>query len=217
MSQSSQPFTVVRVYDDAIDQSDEAGTDWQAFFADRDPKRLTYLSGKKPTVFHCRPLTQPERREVKNLQVSGESTYESRERAFAYGLVRAEMHVHDDGSQRDWQRSDTGGQRAKPLTDAALAHFGTDTIEEIGGVIERRSFLDRGQQLLCPLLPTSALAFRATGRLHAERMSQSAALSAPNKPPAEAPATSPRPTAEPLKSSPAGDACGDATAMANPT
>jgi hypothetical protein len=211
MRQSTQPFTVVRVHDPAIDQSDDSGVDWQAFFADRDPARLRYLPGQLPMVFHCRPLTQPERREVMNLRVGGESSYESRERSFAYGLIRVERHVDDDGTVRPWERPDAGGAKAKPLGDAGLGHFGTTTIDEIGGVVEARSFLDRDQPLLCPLLATSALAFKATGRLHAARTSQSADRSDSSKqPPAATPPASPPP-------SPAGEGCGDATATGNPT
>ena len=211
MLNSTAPFDVVRVSDPAIDRSDEAAIDWSAFFQDRDTKHLRYYVGEQPVVYHCRVLSQAERREVMGLRERGESTYESRERAFAFGLIKVTRHTRSDGGIGDWIRpQDSTGGKARALGDAGLGQFGTNTIDEIGGVVEARSFLDRDQPLLCPLLPTSQLALTAAGLHHAARMKRSAASSV---------LSSPLPEAAPPRTqsdSPDGAASGDATATANP-
>jgi hypothetical protein len=208
---STEPFIVVRCADPAIDHSDESTTDWARFYDDRDPKRLSYLPGLRPVEYHCRPLSQSERREVKSLHIRGESTYESRERAFAYGLIRVVRFVREDGGTEDWVRATSANGRVTAMGDAALAHFATSSIEEIGGVVEARSFLDRDQPLMCPLLPTSQLALMAIGRLRAAQKRADAERLARSKQPLEEP-----PPASPPPS-PDGAASGDATATANLT
>lgn len=164
-------FETIRVSDAAIDFENEK-IDWEMFYNERDARKagVTFVDGVMPTMFYCRVLTISERREVAALRVNGESSYASRERAFSYGVLRVSNLTHKDGHAGEWTRPNDGGTRARPLTDAALDTFGGTTIDEIGGVIELRSFLDPGTPLVCPLLATSQRAALAQSlRLAAQK------------------------------------------------
>lgn len=206
------PFMVVRNADPAVDGNAE--TDWVAYYADRDPKRLTYLPGMTPVEYWCRPLSMAERREVRaRRDANGESTSASREHAFRLGLVRVLRLKYADGGTRDWHRPDDKSGVSRPIPDDAMEPFGDVTIEEVGAIIEARSFLDHDQPLVCPLLGTSQ---RALSHLlhHRAEQTKGSSSSARSKPEAAATATTPDAAAT---SSPAGDAPGDATATASPT
>lgn len=208
MGQHTGPFDVVRIVDPAIDANAEI--DWETYYRERDPKLLRYYPGREPVVFHCRPLTISERREVKvRRDAEGLSTPMSREMAFRLGLVRVLRLVREDGSARDWERPEDGGKKARAISEEALELFGDTTIEDVGGVIEARSFLDRDQPLVCPLLGISQLG-QTHLRVHRAVLMRASSSSPPSRPEAEGqpPVTPP--------SSPAGGGSGGATATASP-
>lgn len=213
MGTGTGPFMVVRVADPAVDQGPGA-TNWGEYYKSRDPKLLTMLPGKQPVEFWCQPLSVAERREVRaRRDAEGNSTSASREHAFRYGLTRVLRLVHRDGGVRDWMRPDDKSGKSHPIPDDAMEPFGDTTIEEVGGIIEARSFLDGDQRLVCPLLGISQAALTHLMLHRAAPTSGSSSSPLLKQGPAES-ATTPGGT-QPL--SPAGDASGGATATASPT
>lgn len=178
-STGTKPFPVVRIQDPAIDHS---AIDLKAFLASRDPSLLKYHQGEKPTVYHCRPLTREEIREVRN-KASDADKYEG---AFVRGLVRVDALEMPDGSVRDWVKPDDYSGKSKPIPDAELERcFSEADIQEVGMVIWLRSFLAKSSAGTFPLLPMSQSAAVANMYRRAERMSVSAS-SQESKQPQEA-------------------------------
>lgn len=174
------PFAVVLASDAAIDHG---ASDLSKYVAERDTSVLVYHDGEQPTVYHCRPLTLQERRDVRNKATEGDR-YEA---AFVRGLVRVERLEHDDGQRRDWVKPDDRSGKSKPIPDSALEkYFSELAIQEIGAVIWCRSFLDKRTGALCPLPDISRHAL--TGSLYRRAAPTSdSSSSAQSSEPAEAP------------------------------
>lgn len=152
----TDPFAVVLAADAAIDY---AASDMSKYVAERDMSALVYLDGEQPTVYHCRPLTLQERRDVRNKATDADK-YEA---AFVRGLVRVERLLHEDGQRRDWVRPDDRSGKSKPIPDAALErYFDEAAIQEVGMVVWVRSFLARGSQGFFPLPDISRHALTAS-------------------------------------------------------
>lgn len=200
MASSSDTFQVVRVYDPAIDH-DTPEDAWRKFLNERDHSGLVYFDGKKPVVFHCRPLSIDERRQLRSCATEEDK----HEAAFARGVVRVERHVHPDGDARDFYRPTDTGAKARPIPDSMLALFGEEDVQEIGAVVLARSFLARDRPASYRLLATSLHALAAL-RLHRAAAMNATSPSAETKPQAEA-----QPPATP-SASPAGGESGGATA-----
>ena len=198
----SGPFVVIRHADPAVDG--DADIKWSDYFASRDPSLLRFHPGKQPVEFYCRPLTVSERREVKIRRDSeGRSTPMSREMAFRLGVMKVLRLPREGGEARDWERPDD----KKAMTDAMLELFGDSTIEDVGSVIEARSFLDLDQRLVCPLLGISVLV-QAGQRLRPVEPTSDSSSSLPSKPD---PAATPTASTSPSDSQPTAES-GGATA-----
>lgn len=177
---STEPFKQICWTDPAIDftRGDPA-----AYYSTRDVKHLAILDGERAAVFHCRPLTRPEIREVRN-ETELADRYEE---AFRRGLVKVTNLLRvSDGTRRDWTRPDDGSGKEKPIPDAALADFDEAEIQEIGMVIVRRSFLTKRSGGHYPLPAICQDALRANTPRRVEPTSASSS-SAQAKPEAEAP------------------------------
>jgi len=200
-------FKIVRISDPAIASSKPE--DYGAYVITRDFSLLTFKDGEKPEVFHARPLTAQERREVAN-KTTDRDQYEA---AFVRGLVKVENLLRENGEQRDWTKPDDASGKERMLTDEVLdSFFDEATVQEIGSVIRSRSFLARTRGVNYPLPAISLSAQAARGNaLHAELIRASAALAATKNAAKEALAEQAQ---EPPKSSPSGDASTDATATA---
>ena len=164
---STAPFRVVVVCDPAIDH---AASDLARYVSERDESALAYEAGELPTVYHCRPLTLQERRDVRN-KATDADRYEA---AFVRGLVRVERLLHEDGQRRDWTRPDDKSGKQKPIPDSALeAYFDEASIQEVGMVVRQKSFLPRGSGAYYPLPDISRLALTARMYRHAVPMTAS--------------------------------------------
>jgi hypothetical protein len=176
---STAPFTQICWSDPAIDFT---RGDAAAYYSTRDVKHLAFFDGARAAVFHCRPLTRPEIREVRNETELGDR-YEA---AFRRGLTKVTNLVRADGTQRDWTRPDDGSGKEKPIPDAALGDFDEAEIQEIGMVIVRRSFLTKRSGGHYPLPAICQDALRANTPRRVEPTSASSSSAQP-KPEAEEP------------------------------
>lgn len=140
------PFQVVLISDPAINTD---ATDYSKFLAERDPSTLVLHEGELPTVYHCRPLTLQERRDVRNKSTDPDR-YEA---AFTRGLVRAERVWREaDGTRIDWKREQDGKGKDRIVSDSDIASlFSEVAVQEIGAVIWHRSSL--------PFHPTSVVIY----------------------------------------------------------
>lgn len=150
-------FTVVRLFDEAIDHEtmqeqilDDGRSAWVAFMRTRENSLLKLFPGTRPTVYHCRPLSLAERRQLRALPE--EDRWEA---AFARAVTRVDNLVDQEGHPvESWVR-DTKLQ-TKPLGDAALERFFSEAdIIDVGSVIWIRSFLGRNSQVSYLAPPTS--------------------------------------------------------------
>lgn len=174
------PFPVVLASDAAIDH---AASDLSKYVSERDTSALVYHDGEQPTVYHCRPLTLQERRDVRNKATEGDR-YEA---AFVRGLVRVERLLHDDGQRRDWVKPDDRSGKSKPIPDSALErYFSEAAIQEVGMVVWVRSFLARGSGAFYPLPDICRHALTASLYHRAAQTSDSSSSETSNAPPAAA-------------------------------
>lgn len=197
------PFKIVRIGDPAIASKDTE--DYGQYCITRDFSLLKFVDGAKPEIFHARPLTPAEVREVANK--IGERDQD--EAAFVRGLVKVENLAREDGSQSDWTRPDDRSGKEKPIPDSVIERFFDEAmIREIGSVIRYRSFLGRTRGHYYPLLPISLHVQEARGNaLRVEAMRSSPGSAKPSTPAKEPPEA---PTAQ--ASEPVGVASTDATA-----
>jgi len=179
------PYKVILASDPAIDV---ALSDMSKYVSERDVSALVFEDGAAPTVYHCRPLTLQERREVRNKATEGDR-YEA---AFVRGLVRVENLLRPDGRRTDFSTdmlSDKSG-KSKPIPDSALeSYFDEASVQEVGMVIWVRSFLAQSSRGYYPLPDISRHAL--TGSLYhraartnaiASSETNSANLEAPSEP-----------------------------------
>jgi len=133
-------FQVILASDASIDvEASEMGR----YYTERDLDALVFVDGESPTVYHCRPLTLQERRDVRN-KATDPDRFEA---AFVRGLVRVERLLHDDGQRRDWVKPDDRSGKSKTIPDSALEkYFDEAAVQEVGMVIWVRSFLARGSR-----------------------------------------------------------------------
>lgn len=153
-------FSLVSILDDAIDHEQ---CDVAKYAASRDIALLSFCDGAIPVVYHCRTLTLPERREVRN-RASESDQYEA---AFARGLVRADSVYQMDGSRRDWRREQDRSGKARIVSDADLeALFSHPVVQEVGRAIWERSFLPfrQGSEVVWHLPDISVRALLAIKR-----------------------------------------------------
>ena len=103
-------FQVIRVYDPAIDYDAIPQQDWDAFISNRDVSLLGehWIEGRRPVVFHCRPLTQSERRDVR-----GKADADKAERAFAFAVQRVDHLPTHDGGRISWMTTRSRDSRKK--------------------------------------------------------------------------------------------------------
>jgi hypothetical protein len=150
----SGAFAVVRTYDPAIEWDALPTPDLNEFLQTRDPALLEgrYIDGERPTVFHCRPLSQSEARDVR-----GRSDADKYERCFSLCVTRVEALFVDDGSpdgaRETWTRPNDG-QKARPLSDGVLDRFSFGDVQHVGQVIFAASFSSPDRPLYVPLLDT---------------------------------------------------------------
>ncbi len=169
---STAPFKVVRLYDPAIDIE---GCNINDYVTSRDVSTLRYLEGARPAVYHCRPLTRAEIREVRN-KASDADRYEA---AFVRGLIKVEQLYREDGSRSDWARDEDKSGKARPIHDSVIeALFAESDVQEIGAVILARSFLANGSQAFYPLLRISQDALTGSLLHRAERKARSSSSDA---------------------------------------
>ncbi len=203
MHASTKPFQIARVSDRAISaETQEAVAGFGRYCEERDFSALAWRTDELPTVYWGRPLTVSERRIVGN-KVTVRDQYEA---AFCFGLMRVQNLETPDGQFIEWTRPSDRSGKDKPVLDSDLdLYFDEATVQEIGMVIMRRSFLARTRGHWYPLPDICRDALSAALLLRAGRTSGSSRSDA-TSPPAEAPpATAPT-------SSPAGDASTGATA-----
>lgn len=150
----SGPFKVVTVAE-ALNKCvlDDAGA-WQKYLHERDFDTLIFREGEKPTVFHCRPLTLVEVRQVRNKSSEGDMN----EAAFVRGVMKVE---NLEGATYLRPQSNTGNELIIPDSDLEK-HFDEAMIQEIGSVIARRSFLAKSSVLTYPLPAISRVALEAS-------------------------------------------------------
>ncbi len=146
----TEGFRVIRVYDPAIDYDSIAQKKWDEFVQTRDADLLEghFFPGKSPTIFHVRPLSQTERRDVR-----GKSESDRFERAFAFCVTRVENLATDDDGHEPWTRPNDGA-KPRPLSDDALSRFAEEDILHVGAVIVAASFSSPDRPLFVPLLGT---------------------------------------------------------------
>ena len=163
-------FKVILASDPAIDVT---ASDMSKYVGERDVSALVFDDGAYPVVYHCRPLTLRERREVRNKASDGDR-YEA---AFVRGLVTVENVIRPDGRRVDFSTdmlSDKSG-KSKPIPDSALeSYFDEVAIQEVGMVIWFRSFLAQSSRAYYPLPDISRHALTASLYHRAARMSATA-------------------------------------------
>ena len=167
-------FQVIRVYDPAIDFDAIPQDDWDRFISNRDVKLLGehWLDGQRPVVFHCRPLTQSERRDVR-----GKADADKAERAFACSVQRVDNLPTRGGQRLAWIRPADGG-KPRPLADDALAMFAEEDVQNVGMVIIASSFSAPDRQLYVPLRDTCRDALTAVAvEYRRRRVAQTSASS----------------------------------------
>lgn len=153
----TRSFRVVRTYDPAIDHAvlAEQPQDVQdRFYRERDASVLdevegAVFAGESPVVFHCRPLTRSEVRDVR-----ARPDADARERAFALCVQRVDNYLADGGSRRTWVRPGTESAKPRPLSDSELDAFGHDAVQHVGEVVLRFSFCDPDRRPYVPLRGT---------------------------------------------------------------
>jgi hypothetical protein len=179
-------FQVIRVYDPAIDFDAIPQQDWDAFISNRDVSLLgeRWIEGRRPVVFHCRPLTQSERRDVR-----GKADADKAERAFAFAVQRVDHLPTHDGGRISWTRPSDGG-KPRALADDALERFAEEDVMHVGTVIIAASFSAPDRQLFVPLRDTCrdaltavAVAYRRRPAAQTDPSSSSDESSAPPKAP----------------------------------
>ena len=188
----SGAFAVIRTYDPAIEWDAVPTPDLNEFLQTRDPALLEnrYIDGDRPTVFHCRPLSQSEARDVR-----GRADADKFERCFSLCVTRVEHLFKDDGSNdgegvhESWTRPNDS-QKARPLSDSVLDRFAYHDVQHVGQVIFAASFSSPDRPLYVPLLDTCRDATTAAElsyrRRRAARMSATE-NSAADRPQAAAP------------------------------
>lgn len=155
---STAPFPVILISDPAIDTE---ATDYVAFLRERDVASLAFRDGEEPTVYHCRPLTLQERRDVRNKA----SDADRHEAAFVRGLVRVERLHMANGSRGEWRRESDKSGKEKLVSDRDLETlFSELVVQEVGSVIWHRSSLPfrPGYAVCYPLLDISQRALMVT-------------------------------------------------------
>jgi hypothetical protein len=126
----SDVFKAIRIYDPAIDWSDDTGTPFERYAKERDDKLLVLKPGMKPVVFSC---TSPTRSMVKWIEQST-TEVESFDRAFRACVRRIE---YPDGASWAPAGVDTHGFVA--MTEDEVHRFSRADVKEIGRIIwERR-------------------------------------------------------------------------------
>lgn len=182
MEQSTQPFAVVRCYDDAIDTD---RCDVGAYLRTRDVKALVYRDGARPVIYRCRVLSRGEWRHMHTLSHDADRY----EYAFRCCVMSVDDFVWPDGTQRAWTRPDDGSAKPKPIPDETLdTYFAEADIQEIGHVIWARSFFGQRQQPFYQLLDTSQYALRAAVFRRVERTLASSSSATSSAPPPAQPA-----------------------------
>lgn len=176
-------FKIVRAYDPAIDFDAVPKETWDDFVTTRDPALLDgfYLPGEQPVVYHCRPLSRAEARDVLSRPES-----ERPERAFAWCVLSVDNLRGLDGSLRpQWRRPETG--KVKPLTDEALSVFALDDTLHVGQAVLSRSFSAPDRPVYVPLLAScrdalTAAALRYRRRLAAQTSESSSSGESSERP-----------------------------------
>lgn len=187
MEQSTKPFDVVRVYDDAIDV---LKCDLGKYMATRDVSSLAYLDGVLPVIYRCRVLTRAEWRHIHSLSHDADKY----EHAFRCCVMSVDNLHWPDGTQRTWVRPDDGSGKPKPIPDDIVdAYFSEADIQEVGHVVWARSFFGKRQQQFYLLLDTSQYALRARAFHRAERTLASSSSETSSAHPPAAPAETPAP------------------------
>jgi hypothetical protein len=186
----SGAFSVIRTYDPAIEWDAIPTPELNDFLQTRDPAILEgrIIEGQRPTVYHCRPLTQSEAREVR-----GRSESDRFERCFSLCVTRVEHLFVDDGSpdggRKSWTRPNDG-QKARPLSDGVLDEFAFGDVQHVGQVIFVASFSSPDRPLYVPLLDTcrdATTAAELSYRRHRAALMSATANSGAGKPPLAAP------------------------------
>lgn len=176
-------FQIIRVYDPAIDFDAIPQDDWDRYVSTRDVKLLGehWIEGSRPVVFHCRPLTQSERRDVR-----GKADADKAERAFAFAVQRVDNLPTRGGQRLAWVRPSDGG-KPRALSDDALAQFAEEDVQHVGMVIIAASFSAPDRQLFVPLRDTCRDALTAVAveyrRRRAAPTSASSSSDESNAPP----------------------------------
>lgn len=185
-------FKVIRTYDPAIDASAIPQERMVRFIQERDPDLLegAFFPGEQPTVFHCRPLSQAERRDVR-----GRADADKYERAFALCVTRVEHLANASGGRDTWVRP-SDGAKPRPLGDREMERFSEDDVQHVGQVIVAASFCAPDRPLYVPLLATcrdamTAVALASQHRRAARTSSSSSSPDASAQPAAPTPGAPP--------------------------
>ncbi|AKF08889.1 hypothetical protein [Sandaracinus amylolyticus] len=184
----SGAFKVVRTYDPALDPDAIPQERWIQFIQERDVALLdgAVFPGEKTTVFHCRPLSQAERRDVR-----GRAEADRHERAFALCVTRVEHLADEHGGHSTWVRPSEGA-KPRPLGDRELEVFSEDDIQHVGQVIVAASFCAPDRPLYVPLLATCRDAMTAAA-LASQRRRAARTTGSSSSPDASAAAREPAP------------------------
>jgi len=160
MTVLDETFDVVRCYDPAIIAAnpDEAVI---KYMGDREIKALDVPA--EAWVFKCRLLTRPQVRLVR-MQSNPAGAYEL---AFRYSVLQ----VTKGAGPIEPTRSRAG----EPITDAGMDNLkvGFNAEQEIGMVIQSKSFLDPDVPLSCPQLASSVRAYSVVAVRHAAQKTDS--------------------------------------------
>jgi hypothetical protein len=145
MSDPTKSTVVIASVDPAIDTERMTEERMLDYMRTRDVSKLSIKTGKNPTRFHVRPITQAQML----FHVMHGTSHEDRcVRAFASSVERVDG-AWIDGRECTWAPADT----RERMTAAELENFSLAEILDVGSVAWTRSFLGQRIALRCVPLP----------------------------------------------------------------